>query len=704
MGHGGPGAPPQARMKIAVATPSRGRVDSRTIEAVMANVAGHEFVGWFLSHDLPIPDCAENVVERALAAGADAVWMVEEDTVPPLGGLDASLKLLSHGFSVAAIDYPILQGVGCLSRDAKGEILWVGFGCTLISREALEKVQRPWFRIVDGRAYGGHDIYFCREVLRAGLLIGQVPDMIAKHVRLIALGKNGTNMGCHQVNILDRIDRQYSEKPPAPRLTLDPGTVILVPRRADGGERDRLWTFCRDWWERTVEVSIFEGIHDGPDLFSRSIAVNRAAKLAGDWQTAVIMDADTIPDPERLREAVTHARLTGQMVLPFDDRRELNPEETEGVLHGAPWAMPMGRPFGTGTVSGAVVVNRRLWDVVGGFDEGFVGWGAEDNDFADACTRTGGAIVKLPGPLWHLHHARHVDATDSSPVLQANRLRWRQKRSKWMDWQTLYREQKSVVHHAEGSGRIPPILHRVVIGLEPDDARRWWAKFGELHPTWDLRTHSLPFDPKEWPLTSWLFPHTVHPAQLADFIRLEALWNDGGVYVDWDIEPYRPFDPLLPLEGFVGWAHERIAANGVMGFRPHHPAVGAALDLAFANFAKDRENMISVGPVAITESVRGRADVLMLPPQSFYSAGIVANPAQKEGEYTDSPWVYVVHWGHGTWKQEHPWKPEHEGRIDPTTERQRQREEARQQRVAERLAVRERQRLARRRLFSGLPT
>ena len=683
-------------MKIAVCTPSRGLVGSRTIEAVLANLAGHESVGWFLSHDKPIPECAEDVVERALAAGADAVWSIEEDVVPPAGALDASLALLAAGSAIAAVDYPVVQGLGCLSRDAKGDILWVGLGCTLISRAAFEAVRRPWFRSVDGRAYGGHDIYFCREVMRAGLRIEQVPGMVAKHVRLIALGKSGTNMGCHEMTVLDRISRPYVERRTSERLTFDPpGTVVLVPWRADGGERDRLWTWCRDWWERTFDVPIIEGTHEGPAPFTRGIAVNRAAAAAGDWTVAIIMDADTIPDPERVREAVSRAHLTGQMVLPYDDRRELEPGETELVMHGSPFLPAMGRDYGA-ALSGAVVVSRRLWDVVGGFDESFVGWGAEDNDFADACRRTGGEIVHLPGPVYHLHHERHPDATETSPVLQANRRRWKQKRAAWQDWRTLYKAHRPTVSNTPAGGRIPPILHRVVIGLEPDDARRWWARFGELHPTWDLRTHALPFDPKAWPLTSWLFPHTVHPAQLSDFIRLEALWNDGGVYVDWDIEPLRPLDPLLPLEGFVGWALPHIAGNGVLGFRPHHPAVGRALDLAMAAFVADRENLISVGPVAMTEATKGRVDVLMLPPQSFYAAGHVADPAQTEGQYADQPWVYVVHWGGGSWKDEHPWKPAHESPVARVAVKHAERQRVRAEQRARYLAEQERLRAARR--------
>ena len=120
--------------------------------------------------------------------------------------------------------------------------------------------------------------------------------------------------------------------------------------------------------------------------------------------------------------------------------------------------------------------------------------------------------------------------------------------------------------------------------------------------------------------------------------------------------------------------------------------MGKALDLAMASFAADRENLISVGPGAITEAVKGRTAVLVLPPQSFYAAGHVANPAQVEGQFAGDPWVYVVHWGHGTWKAEHPWKPEHERRprtLLANLDERRQRQLALAQ---ERLAARQRQR------------
>jgi hypothetical protein len=72
-------------------------------------------------------------------------------------------------------------------------------------------------------------------------------------------------------------------------------TVFLVPRRNDNGPRDKLWAYCRARWETYFpDIPIFEGHHDdGP--FNRSAAVNRAAKLAGEWDLGIVIDSDVTP-------------------------------------------------------------------------------------------------------------------------------------------------------------------------------------------------------------------------------------------------------------------------------------------------------------------------------------------------------------------------------------------------------------------------
>ena len=193
-----------------VCTPSRGLVHSRTIEAVVGNVAeavaaGHEYRGWVLSHDLPIPDCHERVTEMGMATGADYLWYVEEDVIPPSGALLASLEL---GADIAAMDYPMGEHpcYGCLPPTDPPYMC--GLGCTLISRRVFEALPQPWF-VVDGEwisLYGGQDISFCRHAIQAGFTISRVPG-IAGHALLRSWGRFLAQDGRHTIDIRNKIER-----------------------------------------------------------------------------------------------------------------------------------------------------------------------------------------------------------------------------------------------------------------------------------------------------------------------------------------------------------------------------------------------------------------------------------------------------------------------------------------------------------------
>lgn len=65
----------------------------------------------------------------------------------------------------------------------------------------------------------------------------------------------------------------------------------------------------------------------------------------------------------------------------------------------------------------------------------------------------------------------------------------------------------------------------------------------------------------------------------ADYIRLYALYNYGGFYLDTDVEVIRSFDPLLELDTAICWQKDvpglEVAAFGVS---PHSPWIKQCLD------------------------------------------------------------------------------------------------------------------------------
>jgi len=197
---------------------------------------------------------------------------------------------------------------------------------------------------------------------------------------------------------------------------------IVIPRLADGGERDRLWDYCRRHWETELPtLEIVEGHHDGDGPFNRSAAINRAAE--GEWDVLVILDADTVLDAEQVIRAIEEAEETGCLVLPYTARNMLSQAGTHQILDGfeGNWERFV-QTRERNRVSCCVAVPRALWEAVGGFDERFKGWGGEDEAFEAACRAIGG-VRRLQGANWHLWHRPSPHHDTSTPLYrQALRL------------------------------------------------------------------------------------------------------------------------------------------------------------------------------------------------------------------------------------------------------------------------------------------
>lgn len=194
-------------------------------------------------------------------------------------------------------------------------------------------------------------------------------------------------------------------------------TVILVPRRADGGPRDRLWEFCRPRWEPFGPI--YEGHHDeGP--FNRSAALNAAAREAGDWDIALVVDADVLIDLSHARRALDKAARSGRVAFAHTQFRSLGSEGTERVLNGflGSWE-PLVRWSEGHTASSCLAVPRALWEIVGGFDERFRGWGWEDVAFSLACGTIAGQPDRVEGDVWHLWHPSSPHRVPDDPDHQA---------------------------------------------------------------------------------------------------------------------------------------------------------------------------------------------------------------------------------------------------------------------------------------------
>ncbi|MDQ1002253.1 putative glycosyltransferase involved in capsule biosynthesis [Neobacillus niacini] len=199
---------------------------------------------------------------------------------------------------------------------------------------------------------------------------------------------------------------------------------ILMPYRPDNGPRDQAFSWVKAFYKKMLpepEICISDCT---TPLFSRAQAVNNAAKQAtGD--IFIIADADIILNPDIINKSVQllneHA-----WIIPYSRVKHISKKSTNELLNTGPSWPPridfeVSKTADAGArnfVGGLNIIPRKNFEAVGGFDERFLGYGAEDDAFGHSVNTLCGPYLRLDTDIFHLWHPRV--RTKSNPHYQAN--------------------------------------------------------------------------------------------------------------------------------------------------------------------------------------------------------------------------------------------------------------------------------------------
>lgn len=185
---------------------------------------------------------------------------------------------------------------------------------------------------------------------------------------------------------------------------------------------------------------------------------------------------------------------------------------------------------------------------------------------------------------------------------------------------------------------IPKRFIRVWIGGTnpiPNQFNKWWKELKELHPNYEFITLSdwflldVPLEYKK------IIPQITTCAGIADIVRILAVYQLGGIYVDTDIMPIKSFDKLVNSnQPFLGKRSSKSFETAVLGSPKNHIAmleVIKALPKWF-NEHKKASASVQTGPAFVSSVLFGRKDVTHLPIKTFYPYNGFMSPKRFEKE------------------------------------------------------------------------
>ncbi len=149
---------------------------------------------------------------------------------------------------------------------------------------------------------------------------------------------------------------------------------------------------------------------------------------------------------------------------------------------------------------------------------------------------------------------------------------------------------------------IPKIIHYCWFSSDPypDLVKRCLRSWQRLLPEYKLRLwdadsfdfNSVPFVKEAMAAKKYAFA--------ADYIRLYALYTEGGIYLDSDVEVFKSFDPFLNNTFFTGTEPYIIDDKvyydlecAIMGSEKGHPFLKEALDI-YNELHLDLENPLTI--------------------------------------------------------------------------------------------------------------
>lgn len=123
---------------------------------------------------------------------------------------------------------------------------------------------------------------------------------------------------------------------------------------------------------------------------------------------------------------------------------------------------------------------------------------------------------------------------------------------------------------------IPKKIHYCWFGGNPlpKEAKKCIASWRKFCPDYEIiEWNESNYDLNKNEYVKYTYENKKY-AFLTDYVRLDIIYNEGGIYLDTDVELLKPLDDLLKYDGYIGMEQIGTINTGQgFGAKKHHPFV-----------------------------------------------------------------------------------------------------------------------------------
>lgn len=206
--------------------------------------------------------------------------------------------------------------------------------------------------------------------------------------------------------------------------------------------------------------------------------------------------------------------------------------------------------------------------------------------------------------------------------------------------------------------RIPKVIHYCWLSGEkyPELVQKCISSWKEKLPDYEIKL----WDTNNFNVNICRYTKEAFQAKkyafVSDYVRLYALYHDGGIYLDSDIEVLRSFDDLLDDKAFTGFENSHAIAAWIFGSEKGNP-----LFKEFLEYYVDRPFILADGtydltpnPVPITEICKQHGLMLNGKEQkidciNIYPVDFFSPYSRVDGKLNITDNTYCVHYYNGEW-------------------------------------------------------